>query len=221
MTHVYAMAATMYYALTGILPPAAVDRVEEDGLRWDLPQLLALPGGTRSALKQAMALHAKNRAQTMADFLMQLELEEKLEKDLKSVCHTQTNVASSPHEKDEGTESLPPKRIWGKSRILWTAVAAVTVLLIVCIRILLPPFGWEESNGEVYYYRMGAKVTGWQHIEGNEYYFSPDGAMQTGWLDLDGHTYYFDGTGKMLTGEVDIASIMCTFDQDGKLLNKV
>ena len=42
-TDVYALAATMYYSLTGVLPPAAVDRVSDDPLRWDLPQLTALP----------------------------------------------------------------------------------------------------------------------------------------------------------------------------------
>ena len=69
---VYAMAATMYYSFTGVMPPPAMDRVEQDGLRWDLPQLRALPPQVLNALRQAMTLLAKDRTQTMAQFHQQL-----------------------------------------------------------------------------------------------------------------------------------------------------
>ena len=38
-TDVYAMAATIYYTLTGKLLPTAVDRLNEDTICWDLPEL--------------------------------------------------------------------------------------------------------------------------------------------------------------------------------------
>ena len=66
-TDVYAMAATIYYALTGKLPPKAMDRLEEETLRWDLPALQAIPVPALEALKQAMAVLAKQRTQTMAE----------------------------------------------------------------------------------------------------------------------------------------------------------
>lgn len=72
-TDVYAMAATMYYCLTGVLPPASVDRVDEDPIRWDLEPLKALPKPALEALKKAMVLLAKDRTQTMGEFLRQLE----------------------------------------------------------------------------------------------------------------------------------------------------
>ena len=71
-TDVYAMAATIYYALTGAVPPAAVDRVVKDTLRWDLPQLTALPEYVRTALEKAMVLQPDARTQTMAEFAAQL-----------------------------------------------------------------------------------------------------------------------------------------------------
>lgn len=71
-TDVYALAATMYYTLTGVLPPAAVDRVSGDALRWDLPQLLALPKNVLEAMQKAMVLLAEKRTQTMAEFANQL-----------------------------------------------------------------------------------------------------------------------------------------------------
>ena len=76
-TDVYALAATIYYTLTGVLPPAAIDRAEDDTLRWDLPRLRALPGSVTTALKKALSVRAKDRTQTMAELLRQLSAEKK------------------------------------------------------------------------------------------------------------------------------------------------
>lgn len=72
-TDVYAMAATMYYALTGVLPPSALDRTDKDLLRWDLPQLRTLPPEVCRALQHAMAVRSAERTQTMTDFLQELQ----------------------------------------------------------------------------------------------------------------------------------------------------
>lgn len=71
-TDVYAMAATIYYTLTGVLPPPAVDRVANDPLRWDLPQLTVLPANVLAALRHAMGLLQNQRTQTMAAFAKEL-----------------------------------------------------------------------------------------------------------------------------------------------------
>ena len=101
-TDVYALAATMYYTLTGVLPPAAVDRVSGDTLRWDLPQLLALPKNVLDAMQKAMILLAEKRTQTMAEFAGQL-----------------TQAAPDPRPK-------PARKKW-----LIPAVAAAAVLLVI------------------------------------------------------------------------------------------
>lgn len=67
-TDVYALAATMYYTLTGVRPPASIDRLNNDTLSWDLPPLQILPAHILEALRQAMGLRAADRIQTMADF---------------------------------------------------------------------------------------------------------------------------------------------------------
>ena len=66
-TDVYAMAATIYYTLTGKIPPAAIDRIEEDTISWDLPRIDTLPSNALEALKQAMTVSAKKRTQTMGE----------------------------------------------------------------------------------------------------------------------------------------------------------
>ena len=71
-TDVYSMAATMYYTLTGVLPPSAIDRTNEDTLRWDLPQLQAVPPSVCTAMKNAMATRSEDRTQTMDIFYGEL-----------------------------------------------------------------------------------------------------------------------------------------------------
>ena len=71
-TDVYSLAATMYYALTGVVPPSAVDRLSKDTLRWDLPQLHSLPLPVIRVLQKAMAIQAKDRTQSMTVFAEEL-----------------------------------------------------------------------------------------------------------------------------------------------------
>ena len=72
-TDVYALAATMYYALTGVVPPTAMDRLNRDTLRWDLPQLQTLPTEVYKALNHALAVRKEDRIQTMEEFSAELE----------------------------------------------------------------------------------------------------------------------------------------------------
>ena len=76
-TDVYSMAATIYYTLTGIIPPSALDRMDNDAISWDLPQLQGLPVCVLAALKHALAVRPKDRIQTMEDFLKELQGEKK------------------------------------------------------------------------------------------------------------------------------------------------
>ena len=70
---VYAMAATIYYTLTGVIPPNANDRVEEDTLDWSLLTRRGVPANVISALQKAMNITAKGRTQSMAELLDQLQ----------------------------------------------------------------------------------------------------------------------------------------------------
>ena len=67
-TDVYSLAATAYYALTGVIPPSAVDRMEKDTLRWDLPQLRKVPASVLSVLKKCMSMRVEDRIQSMRLF---------------------------------------------------------------------------------------------------------------------------------------------------------
>ena len=67
-TDVYALAATVYFALTGVTPPSAVERMNHDTLRWKLPQLRKVPTSVIRVLQKAMALQPKDRFQSMGEF---------------------------------------------------------------------------------------------------------------------------------------------------------
>ena len=63
-TDVYAMAATIYYTLTGTVPPTAVDRVASDPMNWDMK---GLPASVVKALQSAMAVMPDGRTRSMEE----------------------------------------------------------------------------------------------------------------------------------------------------------
>ena len=71
-TDVYAIAATIYYTLTGKLPPNAVDRLDHDTLSWSEPGLSALPPAALAALEHAMEVQISDRIQTMDELEQRL-----------------------------------------------------------------------------------------------------------------------------------------------------
>ena len=67
-TDVYAMAATYYYAITGKVPPDAVDRMDEDTLQPPSAYGVRIRKETEEVLLKALSVSSKNRYQTMAEF---------------------------------------------------------------------------------------------------------------------------------------------------------
>ena len=72
-TDVYAMAATMYHSLTGVVPPTAVDRMQGEPVNWALLETGGVPNHVIAALQNAMKLNARERTQTMAELLSQCQ----------------------------------------------------------------------------------------------------------------------------------------------------
>ena len=63
-----------------------------------------------------------------------------------------------------------------------------------------PGDGWARAGQTWQYVEDGARVTGWQAIDGSWYYFDAAGTMRTGWQHLDGSWYYLRDSGAMATG---------------------
>ncbi len=118
-TDVYSMAATIYYTLTGKLPPNAIDRMETDTLSWDFPVLNQLPTQARETLQKALAVTAKNRLQTMDELGAGLSAQE-----------VPQPKAKDPELKKPESKSEPaPKGKKKPNKLVWIAAAAVVAVL--------------------------------------------------------------------------------------------
>ncbi len=67
-TDVYALAATYYYAITGKVPPDAIERTEEDVLFPPSALGVKIPNAAEDALFKALEVNSHDRYQTMAEF---------------------------------------------------------------------------------------------------------------------------------------------------------
>jgi serine/threonine protein kinase len=67
-TDVYAMAATLYHAITGRIPQPALDRQAQDKLQWPSQMGIEIEPRIEAALMKALAIKAGDRFQSMEDF---------------------------------------------------------------------------------------------------------------------------------------------------------
>lgn len=67
-TDIYAVGATIYHAVTGVLPPESLERMESDTLVPPNQQGANIPAAAEQALLRALAVRGADRFQTMAEF---------------------------------------------------------------------------------------------------------------------------------------------------------
>ncbi len=71
-TDVYALSATIYYCLTGVIPPSAVERLDEDPLQPPNALGAGLSARQEEALLWGLAVQPRDRPQTMDEFAARL-----------------------------------------------------------------------------------------------------------------------------------------------------
>jgi serine/threonine protein kinase len=67
-TDVYAMAATLYHAITGKIPQPSLDRQAQDKVLWPSQLQIQIEPRIEAALMKALAIKASDRYQSMEDF---------------------------------------------------------------------------------------------------------------------------------------------------------
>jgi serine/threonine protein kinase len=145
-TDVYALAATIYQAVTGHVPPEALDRLEDDPLEPPSALGVTLPRDGEVALMRALAVRQAGRFQTMKAFQ-------------EAVLSTQVITAPEPIvDTPAGEQKRSPdrgvvqqrwwrlKEVWPwlkelsrLSTVRWTLGGAAICLLLVLLGVLLRP----------------------------------------------------------------------------------
>ena len=105
-TDVYALAATIYCAITGKVPPEATERIVQDTLQTPAALGIAIPDYAEAALLKALNVNEENRYRTMEAFKNAMQDKELLIKG----GRLQGNQKSSGQQKElqEETERLGP-----------------------------------------------------------------------------------------------------------------
>lgn len=94
-TDIYALAVTIYYMCTGIMPPSAIERVKKDEIKMPGELGMRLPSKSwEKALKKAMSLRPEHRYQTMEEFWQELNCGSLVERRI-SLRVVQGNFAGS------------------------------------------------------------------------------------------------------------------------------
>jgi len=71
-TDVYAMGATMYRSITGILPPESIERIHADSIRTPSSMGIAIPPYAEMALMKALAVNPESRFSNIDQFIAAL-----------------------------------------------------------------------------------------------------------------------------------------------------
>ena len=144
---VYALAATIYYCLTGVIPPSSVDRIMEETLRSPNALGAQLPPMQEKVLLHAMEVQVSKRYQSIERFRRGLFPEEAAPNEehkpepnrASEAVHTNKPVATiEKAPQAQKTEKRSPKK---KLLALCAAVLAASIVLAI----ILIPGGLEEA----------------------------------------------------------------------------
>ena len=140
-TDIYSLAATLYFLLSGVIPPQATKLVDEE---LTFPQ--SIPANLIVAISKGMATSRKQRYDAVDKFLAELKASE--EEDTIIECSTISNtkqVPPLPKEKAYSSKSFKRFRKWG------VIVAIVIVVILVgSITILLYSATAQYKIGKLY-----------------------------------------------------------------------
>ncbi len=71
---IYALAATIYYSITSVMPPNPFDRMEQDSLQAPSQMGISIPPQSEAALMKALSLRPEQRFPTVGQFWEQLNV---------------------------------------------------------------------------------------------------------------------------------------------------
>lgn len=161
-TDVYALAATIYRAITGIVPPQSLDRVHSDTLVKPSALGITINPGQEAALLKGMAVYPKDRYQTVGEFYKDLR------DGTSAVGNTAASLISAGEAPLSGSATIGQKlggmtaRFGGWKRLL--CMAAALVMLIYALGTLNE--GYRDISAEDRYNIYGMEFIELEHKSG-------------------------------------------------------
>lgn len=131
-TDVYALAATMYKLITGITPPDALDRMEEDALQSPEELGIDIPENIWEAITKAMSVREGNRYQAIDEFYNEL-VNSKDEK--KKFTNNNADADADNGDKINNLKKIPLYNRLNKIQIGIISSVLVVVIILVIVAI--------------------------------------------------------------------------------------
>ena len=103
-TDIYAVAASLYRSITGVVPDDALDRLEDDELRAP-GELVSIPPEVEQAILTAMSVNARNRFQTIEAFQAALFENQQINSEPAPSIHVSLQQPSSLPQQPSDTSS--------------------------------------------------------------------------------------------------------------------
>ena len=128
-TDVYALAATYYYAITGKVPPEAIERIDDDNLVPPSSLGIKLPEAAEDALFKALEVNAPDRFQSMSEFYSAMQAA--LPSARTETHEEQVKLPVRPESESPKSSSSPHKASpAGKQKKPAIAIAAVLAAVV-------------------------------------------------------------------------------------------
>ncbi len=144
-TDVYAVAATFYHCVTGILPPGALDRMDEDTLKPLHEVDAAIPEKIAAAMMKALSIRARDRFQTMEQFQQAL-----VQGNGKRIAEDVLQPPPAPESASNSSGNAPASAAPAPASIkmpiwLWAVLGAGFFAVLVTIIVLATAGGTDEQ----------------------------------------------------------------------------
>lgn len=131
-TDVYALCATLYYVLTGVMPPSAMNRLENDELQPLASFGVDLTEDQEKAIYHGMTVQPKQRTQTVEELAQELGLVAQPQPESEPRFPDQTaQIPSQPRQQSQ--KRSHPRMKWG---IIGVAGGLVVVLVVLAAVLL-------------------------------------------------------------------------------------
>lgn len=139
-TDVYSLAATLYFLISGKVPPHATDMIEQELM---FPE--GFPYYLKAPISKAMSMKRQNRHESIRDFINSLDIkDEETEIELPNFTSSQVTYNDKPKEKT--IKIKENNKAKGSLRISNTGIVISIVVFIGLILVCIPFTNNKQSN---------------------------------------------------------------------------